>query len=101
LRAYADAGPDFVSVADNSARISDTIVDEQPHTAGGPTVMWGGGAVAAARRAGRYGLGMLDNANVAGMQETYEAACREHGHEPGLNRNDDKAGQLGGANHRG
>ena len=29
LRAYADAAPDFVSVADNAARISDTSVDEQ------------------------------------------------------------------------
>jgi phospholipid/cholesterol/gamma-HCH transport system substrate-binding protein len=29
LRAYADAAPDFVSVADNSARISDTLVDQQ------------------------------------------------------------------------
>src|SRR4029453_17819965 len=29
LRAYADAAPDFVSVADNSAGISDTIVDQQ------------------------------------------------------------------------
>jgi phospholipid/cholesterol/gamma-HCH transport system substrate-binding protein len=29
LRAYADAAPDFVSVADNAARISDTFVDEQ------------------------------------------------------------------------
>ena len=28
-----------------------------PHTAGGPMLMWGGGSVAAARRAGRYGLG--------------------------------------------
>ena len=54
-----------------------------PHTAGGPMLMWGGGTVAAARRAGRYGLGMLGNANVAGMQEAYEAACHEHGHEPG------------------
>ncbi len=54
-----------------------------PHTAGGPMLMWGGGTVAAARRAGRYGLGMLGNANVDGMQEAYEEACREHGHEPG------------------
>jgi alkanesulfonate monooxygenase SsuD/methylene tetrahydromethanopterin reductase-like flavin-dependent oxidoreductase (luciferase family) len=45
--------------------------------------MWGGGTVAAARRAGRYGLGMLGNANAPGMQEAYEAACREHGHTPG------------------
>ncbi len=29
LRAYADAAPDFVSVADNAARISDTSVDDQ------------------------------------------------------------------------
>jgi phospholipid/cholesterol/gamma-HCH transport system substrate-binding protein len=29
LRAYADAAPDFVSVADDSARISDTIVDQE------------------------------------------------------------------------
>ncbi len=29
LRAYADASTDFVSIADNSARISDTIVDQQ------------------------------------------------------------------------
>jgi alkanesulfonate monooxygenase SsuD/methylene tetrahydromethanopterin reductase-like flavin-dependent oxidoreductase (luciferase family) len=54
-----------------------------PHTAGGPTLMWGGGSVAAARRAGRYGLGMLGNASVEGMHEAYLEACREHGHEPG------------------
>jgi phospholipid/cholesterol/gamma-HCH transport system substrate-binding protein len=29
LQAYADAAPDFVSIADNSARISDTLVDQQ------------------------------------------------------------------------
>lgn len=58
-------------------------VTPRPDTAGGPAMMWGGGSVAAARRAGRYGLGMLANANVAGMREAYEAACRKHGHEPG------------------
>jgi alkanesulfonate monooxygenase SsuD/methylene tetrahydromethanopterin reductase-like flavin-dependent oxidoreductase (luciferase family) len=58
-------------------------VTPRPHTVGGPMLTWGGGTVAAARRAGRYGLGMLGNANVAGMQEAYEEACREHGHEPG------------------
>jgi alkanesulfonate monooxygenase SsuD/methylene tetrahydromethanopterin reductase-like flavin-dependent oxidoreductase (luciferase family) len=54
-----------------------------PHTSGGPMLMWGGGSVAAARRAGRYGLGMLGNASVEGMHEAYLEACREHGHEPG------------------
>jgi phospholipid/cholesterol/gamma-HCH transport system substrate-binding protein len=29
LQAYADAAPDFVSIADNSVRISDTLVDQQ------------------------------------------------------------------------
>ena len=58
-------------------------VTPQPQTKGGPAMMWGGGTVAAARRAGRYGLGMLGNANAPGMQEAYEEACRKHGHKPG------------------
>lgn len=58
-------------------------VTPRPETAGGPGLMWGGGSVAAARRAGRYGLGMLGNANAPGMREAYEQACREHGHTPG------------------
>jgi alkanesulfonate monooxygenase SsuD/methylene tetrahydromethanopterin reductase-like flavin-dependent oxidoreductase (luciferase family) len=59
------------------------MVTPRPETAGGPGLMWGGGTVAAARRAGRYGLGMLGNANVPGMREAYEAACQKHGHPPG------------------
>lgn len=58
-------------------------VTPAPQTTGGPALMWGGGSLAAARRAGRYGLGMLANANVEGMREAYEAACRKHGHAPG------------------
>ncbi|BBX95262.1 LLM class flavin-dependent oxidoreductase [Mycobacterium lacus] len=58
-------------------------VTPRPRTAGGPALMWGGGSLAAARRAGRYGLGMLANADVDGMREAYEAACREHGNRPG------------------
>jgi alkanesulfonate monooxygenase SsuD/methylene tetrahydromethanopterin reductase-like flavin-dependent oxidoreductase (luciferase family) len=59
------------------------MVTPRPQTPGGPLLMWGGGSVAAARRAGRYGLGLMANANVPGMQEAYEAARREHGHPPG------------------
>jgi alkanesulfonate monooxygenase SsuD/methylene tetrahydromethanopterin reductase-like flavin-dependent oxidoreductase (luciferase family) len=59
------------------------MVTPRPETRGGPGLTWGGGSVAAARRAGRYGLGLLANANVPGMREAYETACREHGHQPG------------------
>ncbi|KUI32487.1 luciferase [Mycobacterium sp. IS-1742] len=58
-------------------------VTPRPQTPGGPALMWGGSSLAAARRAGRYGLGLLANGSVEGMREAYEAACREHGHEPG------------------
>ncbi len=68
------------SVVEDGRRIT---VTPRPQTDGGPPMLWGGGTVAAARRAGRYGLGMLGNANAPGMQEAYEAACRKHGHEPG------------------
>jgi alkanesulfonate monooxygenase SsuD/methylene tetrahydromethanopterin reductase-like flavin-dependent oxidoreductase (luciferase family) len=59
-------------------------VTPSPLTPGGPMVMWGGGSIAAAERAGRYGLGFFAQSNRAGMQEAYEESCREHGHEPGM-----------------
>ncbi len=59
-------------------------VTPEPATPGGPMLMWGGASVAAARRAGRYGLGYLANGDAPGSQEAYEAACREHGHTPGM-----------------
>jgi alkanesulfonate monooxygenase SsuD/methylene tetrahydromethanopterin reductase-like flavin-dependent oxidoreductase (luciferase family) len=63
-----------------------------PFTPGGPTILWGGGSVAAARRAGRFGLGLQANADAPGMREAYEAECRKNGTEPLFvhlpNRND-------------
>jgi len=59
------------------------MVTPRPDTPGGPTLMWGGSSLAAARRAGRYGLGLLANGGEPGMQEAYESASREHGHQPG------------------
>lgn len=56
----------------------------QPRTPGGPMMMWGGASLAAARRAGRNGLGLLANGAVPGMREAYEEASRAHGHEPGF-----------------
>ena len=39
-------------------------------------MMVGGGSIAAARRAGRFGLALLAQANPAGLREAYEEACR-------------------------
>ena len=58
-------------------------VTPAPYTPGGPTIMWGGGSIAAAERAGRHGLGLQANGSIAGMREAYEAAARAAGHEPG------------------
>jgi alkanesulfonate monooxygenase SsuD/methylene tetrahydromethanopterin reductase-like flavin-dependent oxidoreductase (luciferase family) len=59
------------------------VVTPSPPTPGGPTLMWGGASLAAARRAGRYGLGLLANGGEPGMREAYEAAAMEHGRQPG------------------
>jgi alkanesulfonate monooxygenase SsuD/methylene tetrahydromethanopterin reductase-like flavin-dependent oxidoreductase (luciferase family) len=58
-------------------------VTPRPHTAGGPTLMWGGASLAAARRAGRNGLGLLANGGGPGMKAAYEAAALAHDHQPG------------------
>src|ERR1700749_3118786 len=59
-------------------------VTPTPSSPQGPLMMWGGGSLAAARRAGRYGLGYLAQGDVPGSQEAYEEACRAYGHEPGM-----------------
>jgi len=59
-------------------------VTPPPFSPQGPLMMWGGGSLAAARRAGRYGLGYLAQGDVPGSREAYESACRAHGHEPGM-----------------
>ena len=58
-------------------------VTPPPYTPGGPRLMIGGGSLAAVARAGRFGLGLLAQANPPGMAEAYEAACQAHGREPG------------------
>ncbi len=58
-------------------------VTPAPHTPGGPWVAWGGGSVAAARRAGRHGLDFFAQSGGPELSEAYAEAARAHGHEPG------------------
>jgi alkanesulfonate monooxygenase SsuD/methylene tetrahydromethanopterin reductase-like flavin-dependent oxidoreductase (luciferase family) len=53
-------------------------------SANGPMVLIAGGSKAAARRAGRYGLGFVSQTPLPGLKEFYEAQCRAHGYEPGI-----------------
>jgi alkanesulfonate monooxygenase SsuD/methylene tetrahydromethanopterin reductase-like flavin-dependent oxidoreductase (luciferase family) len=54
----------------------------RPHTPGGPTLMYGGGSEAAARRAGRFGLFFLSEADRPELGAVYDAAARAAGREP-------------------
>lgn len=59
-------------------------VTPAPHSGRRPSVMWGGGSRAAARRAGRFGLGFFAQGDGAGLRAAYEEACAAGGHRPGL-----------------
>jgi alkanesulfonate monooxygenase SsuD/methylene tetrahydromethanopterin reductase-like flavin-dependent oxidoreductase (luciferase family) len=59
-------------------------VTPSPITPGGPLVAWGGGSVAAARRAGRHGLGFFAQKGDPALGVAYEEAARQAGHEPGM-----------------
>jgi alkanesulfonate monooxygenase SsuD/methylene tetrahydromethanopterin reductase-like flavin-dependent oxidoreductase (luciferase family) len=53
-----------------------------PLTPGGPAISWGGGTAAAARRAGRHGIGFMAQGGGPELQEIYERSARDSGHEP-------------------
>ncbi len=59
-------------------------VTPAPFTPGGPTVMWGGGSRAAAKRAGRFGLDFFAQGGGPELEDVYAAEAREHGNEPGF-----------------
>jgi alkanesulfonate monooxygenase SsuD/methylene tetrahydromethanopterin reductase-like flavin-dependent oxidoreductase (luciferase family) len=59
-------------------------VTPAPFTPGGPMVAWGGGSRAAARRAGRNGLGFIAQKEDPALRTAYTEAAREAGHQPGL-----------------
>lgn len=53
-------------------------------SAAGPQFLIGGGSPAAARRAGRFGLGFISQAPDPSLVSVYEEACRAAGHQPGF-----------------
>lgn len=59
-------------------------VTPAPVTPGGPMVAWGGGSVAAARRAGRNGISFFAQRGEPELRLAYEGAAREAGHQPGM-----------------
>jgi len=70
----------------NDARIGTAVprVTPAPYTDPMPLLAWGGRSRAAARRAGRHGIGFFAQNDAPGLKETYEQAAIEHGHAPGL-----------------
>lgn len=61
-----------------------TRVTPPPFTPGGPMISWGGSTPAAARRAGRHGVGFISQADKPELQAVYEDAARAAGHPPGM-----------------
>jgi alkanesulfonate monooxygenase SsuD/methylene tetrahydromethanopterin reductase-like flavin-dependent oxidoreductase (luciferase family) len=55
-----------------------------PFTPGGPSIAWGGASKAAARRAGRNGLGFFAQIDTPGLRDAYLEAAKQAGFEPGM-----------------
>ncbi|MEY2433067.1 MAG: hypothetical protein QOC92_2792 [Acidimicrobiaceae bacterium] len=58
-------------------------VTPKPFTDGGPRIAYGGGSVAAARRAARFGLDFLAQTNRPGLEEAYHDEAARAGRTPG------------------
>jgi alkanesulfonate monooxygenase SsuD/methylene tetrahydromethanopterin reductase-like flavin-dependent oxidoreductase (luciferase family) len=59
-------------------------VTPPPSTPDGPHMLIAGGSKAAARRAARYGLGLISQVASSELKELYETECRANGNEPGM-----------------
>jgi alkanesulfonate monooxygenase SsuD/methylene tetrahydromethanopterin reductase-like flavin-dependent oxidoreductase (luciferase family) len=59
-------------------------VTPAPFTEGGPFMFMGGGSPVVARRAARYGMGLLAMGGNPELRSIYLEACEEHGKTPGL-----------------
>jgi alkanesulfonate monooxygenase SsuD/methylene tetrahydromethanopterin reductase-like flavin-dependent oxidoreductase (luciferase family) len=74
----------LAALRDASAGSGMPRVTPPPYSPGGPVIAWGGRTKAAARRAGRNGVGFFAQTNLAGLQQAYEEAARANGYEPGM-----------------
>ena len=75
----------LLELLDGAGAARDAVrVTPPPFTSPRPNLAWGGGSPAAARRAGRHGLGFFAQTDAAELRTEYEAAARAAGHEPGL-----------------
>ncbi|MGN6694023.1 MAG: LLM class flavin-dependent oxidoreductase [Aquihabitans sp.] len=74
----------LVLLDEAAAGAAEPRVTPAPFTRPRPMLAWGGGSLAAARRAGRHGIGFFAQNDGPGMQEAYEGAARAAGHQPGL-----------------
>lgn len=55
-----------------------------PFTEGGPMLSYGGGSLAAARRAARYGMMLLPQTSDPALAAAYDAEAELHGNPPGM-----------------
>jgi len=58
-------------------------VTPTPFTPGGPALFMGGNSRIAARRAARFGMGLIAQGGDASIETMYREACEELGQEPG------------------
>jgi alkanesulfonate monooxygenase SsuD/methylene tetrahydromethanopterin reductase-like flavin-dependent oxidoreductase (luciferase family) len=59
-------------------------VTPRPYTPGGPALMMGGGTSVVARRAARFGMGMMAMGGNPDLERVYHEACEAEGRAPGL-----------------
>ena len=59
-------------------------VRPEPLTPGGPMIAYGGGSLAAARRAGRLGMMLLPQSSDPALAQAYDEAAIEAGNPPGM-----------------
>lgn len=75
----------LLDILDAADREADPVrVTPAPLSRPRPLLAWGGGSQAAARRAGRHGLGFFAQTDSDGLRQAYESAAIEAGHAPGM-----------------